>query len=111
MTKNRHHIAHRQRRVFEEPQRGTRSEKPLTGSQLRAANRIAKAEAERLLAAAAEKKSLLAEIAVIQAENDTLHECLAESVNGCELDEFGCCVYCCECKECIKMLEEKELGD
>jgi hypothetical protein len=26
----------------------------------------------------------------------------------CELDEFGHCVVCCDCKECIKLLREVE---
>ena len=89
-------------------QKKSSTHKPLTGSQLRAANRVAKAKSEGLLAEAAEKNSLLAEIATLQARCDIPHECLAESKNGCEIDEFGHCVHCCECKECIKMLEEKE---
>ena len=28
--------------------------------------------------------------------------------NKCERDEFGCCIVCCECKECIKRLQEAE---
>lgn len=31
---------------------------------------------------------------------------LSHTSHECELDEFGCCVHCCECKECIKMLEQ-----
>jgi hypothetical protein len=27
---------------------------------------------------------------------------------ACQLDEFGHCVHCCECKQCIKLLEEEE---
>ena len=26
----------------------------------------------------------------------------------CQPDEFGCCVVCCECKECIKNLQQAE---
>jgi hypothetical protein len=27
--------------------------------------------------------------------------------NKCERDEFGCCIVCCECKECIKRIKEE----
>ncbi len=27
----------------------------------------------------------------------------------CQPDEFGCCIVCCECKSCIKRLEEEEV--
>ena len=30
--------------------------------------------------------------------------------NKCERDEFGCCIVCCECKNCIKRIKE-ELAD
>ena len=27
--------------------------------------------------------------------------------NKCERDEFGCCIVCCECKNCIKRIKEE----
>ncbi len=30
---------------------------------------------------------------------------------NCELDEFDCCVNCCECKNCIKLLEDCFCGN
>lgn len=29
--------------------------------------------------------------------------------NKCERDEFGCCIVCCECKECIKRIKEEHV--
>jgi len=37
---------------------------------------------------------------------ETNNDCLPEFPDGCELDEHGHCVNCCECKECVAELDD-----
>lgn len=39
-------------------------------------------------------------------EEEEKNECWGIN-NKCERDEFGCCIVCCDCKECIKRIKEE----
>tara|TARA_R110000796_G_scaffold123828_1_gene238276 strand:+ start:180 stop:893 length:714 start_codon:yes stop_codon:yes gene_type:complete len=51
--------------------------------------------------------SLLFEIRNHEFDDEEEEENTCWGNNKCERDEFGCCIVCCECRECIKRIKEK----